>query len=61
MVLTALSRAVQGSRYARATFLIEKGANVHIKDRAAKAPLDHLKGVRGTEAGALRRLLKSHA
>lgn len=58
---TALSRAIQGCRYARATVLIERGANIHIKDRAGKTALDHLKGVRGTEAGALRRLLKSHA
>lgn len=56
--LTTLSRAIQGRHYARATFLIERGASVHIKDRAGKTALDYLKGTRGTEASALRKLLK---
>jgi ankyrin repeat protein len=58
---TALSRAIQGCLYARATCLIERGASVHIKDRTGKTAPDYLKGVRGTEASALRRLLKRHA
>ena len=58
---TALVRAIHGCRYARATFLIERGASVHIKDRTGKTALDHLKGAKGTEASALRRLLKKYA
>ena len=57
---TAVIRAIHGCRYARAGFLIEKGADVHIRDKSGKSALDHLKGHAGKEAGALRRLLKKY-
>ena len=58
---TAVIRAIHGCRYARAGFLIQKGADVHIRDKSGKSALDHLKGHAGKEAGELRRLLKKYA
>jgi ankyrin repeat protein len=55
---TALMRAIRKRDFSKADLLIERGADVGVKNKFGKTALDLMKSARGKEATELRKLLK---